>query len=377
MRRCVFCDEGIDEGSPPEHVLPQWIRRFRPKHGRFIEARGLVVRGQAPRPIPTQPVERSKVPTVRSYLVCRECNGHWMSDLETRASPLLTPMIIGQARSLTVEEQAFIAVWAIKTDMTWQTAETSFRATPLHDYLHLRTHRMPPPHARVRLGRYLGTAFLAFADHNLAHLGPDGGRVELDSDPEGHWAILRIGQLVFEIFGSRQGGLPTIHKPELDACISRLSYRIVRKLAARLPASHRHVAADWKEDLDGLAGRPLAQLEYAIARWSEWPAIVHGAGNPALNHPATPRSWSLPASLAAIRRRETVRGWRWWTGVMVCAAVSMRLAFMAAGSLLPPTVPPLLYQMPIALAIGLLVGASTGILRVILDYKLNGPSHPA
>jgi hypothetical protein len=137
-----------------------------------------------------QPKASSKVPTVKTDKVCEDCNGHWMSDLETRASPLLTPMIPGEGRSLSIEEQAFIAVWGIKTDMTWQTSPTEFRATPLRDYKHLRLHRTPPPHTRVRLGRYAGSRFLAFADHNLAHLGPSApGRIDLEHDPPGHWSM--------------------------------------------------------------------------------------------------------------------------------------------------------------------------------------------
>jgi hypothetical protein len=137
-----------------------------------------------------------------------------MSDLETRASKLLTPMILGEGRSLNVEEQAFVSVWGIKTDMTWQTAPTGFRATPLRDYRHVRIHRTPPAHTQVRLGRYVGSAFLSYADHNVAHLGPSApGRVDLKQDPQGHWTILRVGQVVFEIWGSDEGGIPKIHDP--------------------------------------------------------------------------------------------------------------------------------------------------------------------
>ena len=216
-RVCVFCDEEIGRDAPPEHVLPQWLRRLRPKRGRFIEARAVTITGEPPNSIPKQPTARSKTPTITTNLVCRDCNGRWMSDLETRASPLLRPMIVGQPRPLSVEEQAFVAVWGIKTGMTWQVSPTSVRATPLADYRYLRIHKTPPPHTRVRLGRYLGAAFQAFADHNLAHLGSSApGRVNLEDDPEGHWAILRIGQLVFEIFGSSRGGLPRVHDPALS-----------------------------------------------------------------------------------------------------------------------------------------------------------------
>jgi hypothetical protein len=214
---CVFCDSEISRDDPPEHVLPKWLRRLRPKGARFIEPRAKVVRGESPAALPKLPRAESKIPTVKTNLVCEACNGHWMSDLETRASLLLAPMILGQPRSLSIEEQAFIAVWGIKTDMTWQTSPTAFRATPLRDYKHLRIHQTPPPHARVRLGRYVGAAFISFADHNLAHLGPSTtGRIDLEHDPPGHWTILRVGQLVFEIWGSDEGGMPQIHDPSLS-----------------------------------------------------------------------------------------------------------------------------------------------------------------
>jgi len=215
-RTCVFCDREIERNAPPEHVLPQWMRRLRPSNAQFVEQRNIVIAGEPPAPIAEMPPERSKVPTIKSYMVCHDCNGGWMSDLETRASPLLRSMLSGQPRSIGAEEQAFLATWAVKTDMAWQTTPQSFRGTPLADYRHLREHKLPPPNARVRVGRYVGTA-LPWAAHNSAHLGSNPERIDLEHDPEGHWAIMHIDKIVFEVFGSNDPTrLPSLHKPELS-----------------------------------------------------------------------------------------------------------------------------------------------------------------
>ena len=102
--------------------------------------------------------------------------------------------------------------------MTWQTT-TGNRATPLADYRWLREHvaqSVPPAHTVVRLAHYVGDRF-PFTGYNFAHTGNVlGGAVDLEGDPEGHWAILNIGRLAFEILASRDGRTPDVHLPNLS-----------------------------------------------------------------------------------------------------------------------------------------------------------------
>jgi hypothetical protein len=170
----------------------------------FTSPRTVVLKGEDPA-FPRRKFV-SAVPTLTTDVVCASCNGGWMSDLEARASPLLSPLVGGQPQPLGIEEQAFIAIWAVKTTMAWQTTEISVRAIPFEDYRWLYAKRTPPPLARVRLGRYVGTGF-PFIGHSGGHLYksdtptpvPDG------TAPQGHWSILHIGQLVLEVFGSSDG----------------------------------------------------------------------------------------------------------------------------------------------------------------------------
>lgn len=137
--RCVFCDRPIPASDPPEHVIPTWMKRFRPKDTAFTSRLGIVTKGEL-RGTFTQPSPLSMRPDITTDAVCRQCNGGWMSDLETRASQLLPSMIDGEKRQLTAHDHAFLAVWATKTVMTWQTTKQLAQPIPLADYRWLRAH---------------------------------------------------------------------------------------------------------------------------------------------------------------------------------------------------------------------------------------------
>ena len=50
-------------------------------------------------------------------IVCRPCNNHWMSDLQTAAKPVLIPLITGKAINLTPPRQESLAAWCAMTTM--------------------------------------------------------------------------------------------------------------------------------------------------------------------------------------------------------------------------------------------------------------------
>jgi hypothetical protein len=54
--------------------------------------------------------------------VCRACNNGWMSELETLAQPIVTPLVFGESMTLDIEQQISVATWAIKASMLWEPA---------------------------------------------------------------------------------------------------------------------------------------------------------------------------------------------------------------------------------------------------------------
>ena len=110
MTNCWFCGPTTSPISP-EDLLPTWLSRFfRRDLGitRFHHAESNR-QGQFRRHPPTQRMR------VEAWVVCRQCNTTWMSQLERATKPLLVPIIKdpSKARSLSDEDAGTIAIWAI------------------------------------------------------------------------------------------------------------------------------------------------------------------------------------------------------------------------------------------------------------------------
>jgi hypothetical protein len=78
-----------------------------------------------------------------------------MSELESVARPILTPMIHGSDRVLLdTARQAVVATWALKTAMMMQLADTSGASIPARDFAWVREHQTPPVGVQVLLAAY-------------------------------------------------------------------------------------------------------------------------------------------------------------------------------------------------------------------------------
>ena len=92
---CVFCQTGR---PTKEHVCPQWISRLIREHrpgDTFTTIRR--------RPDGNDHSWTANVIDIQAKIVCRDCNGGWMSRIDNeQAKPLLSPMIAtGRAPYLT------------------------------------------------------------------------------------------------------------------------------------------------------------------------------------------------------------------------------------------------------------------------------------
>jgi hypothetical protein len=143
MAICVFC--GSQATLTREHVLPQWVRSLPPGEGPFT-IRRVAETGKA--------VEyRCRGVDIVTRVVCGDCNGGWMADLEATAMPLLSPMINGGQRSMTPDEQRLVSRWAVKTAIMFLYAtQPRFGVSPQHRAC-LFEGKLPP-NTGIWLARY-------------------------------------------------------------------------------------------------------------------------------------------------------------------------------------------------------------------------------
>ena len=187
MRQCVFCHRDIETKASREHVIPKWVRKLYPKGAVFTLTRRDGGSFQ------------SKTIDITINTVCKDCNNHWMSDLEARSSPIVGPMLKGVTQGLSVEQQALVSTWATKTamtlDQTYPASEQVF--APALCKL-LMEHQLPSPGVIVHFGRYVGDgAFLAIAHNDLYRRAiPPGTRPR---PPDASRSFVRLDQLIVEV----------------------------------------------------------------------------------------------------------------------------------------------------------------------------------
>jgi hypothetical protein len=98
MDTCVFC--GKMGKFDPEHWIPQWLWK--------------AVRRISSGPVRHQVGNRTWIKKEFDFAVkhvCGDCNGRWMSDIETRARDAVLSLVLGDGPPETEREQQNLATW--------------------------------------------------------------------------------------------------------------------------------------------------------------------------------------------------------------------------------------------------------------------------
>jgi hypothetical protein len=212
VRHCVFC--GYQGKLHNEHAWPHWIREVLPDghvKGYATQHQIAVGTGKVTEATPTL---RVKAADREVKVVCRTCNGGWMSDLENAAKPLLKTLILGEPPNLSESNQTLIAFWAAKTAMMLQFLHPlDIRGVPAAHYQHVYTEKAAPPTMRIWLSA-ASDRFYRTAHYTRGRRLPKGRELLLPASlpmtdqelrilipPNVYSTVMVIGQLVISLVG--------------------------------------------------------------------------------------------------------------------------------------------------------------------------------
>jgi hypothetical protein len=190
-RACIFCGQ---RPVTKEHLLGNWAGRFTDRDQRNVVQ--LLDREGSER---YERRWKARAYDRRSGVACQECNGGWMSDLETRVSRLLDPGTL-DTRPFTDDERTLLATWATKTALTLNAAETAERQIIAWEVARrFGRDRHPPAHVRVWIASYAG------GDDQILALSASGIDLDDRQDGERGWrdvAVITfvVGPFVFQVF---------------------------------------------------------------------------------------------------------------------------------------------------------------------------------
>jgi hypothetical protein len=246
-RECIFCG-----GTPVEveDAWPLWLRR------RFetpAEVRATRT-GEKPITFLTDKIE------LRLKAVCEKCNQGWMSDLEQRAEPILSPMINGVSTGLDRTTQQIVATWAVKTAMVlehtlsaphaiyWSPNQRAALARPPHEI---------PTETIVRISSYRGSQ-LAWYTGGLGYVAKLTSPEPMAPSTQ---ATIVVGSLVLQVSSDRYEettGQASITWPPPHSAKSEWIWPIQHAVVQYPPAAEPLTDAELLEFAKGQVGDPSA-----------------------------------------------------------------------------------------------------------------------
>jgi hypothetical protein len=201
MRPCLFCGTAAGRATD-EHVIPKWARDA------FSIQDGVTI-GASDGPGSTlQQVARLKhLNILLRKRLCARCNNEWLAGLERAVQPILEPMALRTAQSVTLDaaEQGILALWAVKTALLMEYAvrqkyqgrrAVEGYLAPPQELAWLWARSEPPPRSMVWMGAW---------DCQQAvpvNYEPSGAPVPTADGPSipGHLTTFTLGYVVFQVF---------------------------------------------------------------------------------------------------------------------------------------------------------------------------------
>jgi hypothetical protein len=154
QQACIFCGRAKPLVSiTKEHLFSRWVDdvltpELLGPDRTFERTMASPSGGSQTKTWPTEVVAAIEAP-----VVCRGCNGGWMCGLDGQVKHLLQPMMLGQPRALSPQEQSTIATWAAMKSMVleyvWGAEQVIVLPQAARTFVFRQQH--PPGNMQIRI----------------------------------------------------------------------------------------------------------------------------------------------------------------------------------------------------------------------------------
>ena len=159
--KCIFCNEG---DLSHEEIYAEWLQRELPRTGDMTKHStrmwiGSLQLSEKIRKITGPPLVR------RLRVVCKTCNNGWMSRLQTKAKPILLPLVLGNWSEIGEAHQEILATWAVMTTMVFERADPGTDAHTFEDRKTFKENNTPPRGWTIWAGKINSVEWSDQIDH--------------------------------------------------------------------------------------------------------------------------------------------------------------------------------------------------------------------
>jgi hypothetical protein len=154
LKRCIFC--GSDDKLTSEHIYGEWLKAYVPRTHNKHEFQHIKSGSPGIHEFADKKIKAGDPVNSQVRVVCGSCNSGWMSGLQNRAIPFLTPLVRREFSELNIAAQTAIAAWAAMATMTSEflAREPQTIVIPQHERTWLKQNLTPPTNWRIWIGRY-------------------------------------------------------------------------------------------------------------------------------------------------------------------------------------------------------------------------------
>ncbi|MET3498732.1 hypothetical protein ABIC45_000323 [Mucilaginibacter rubeus] len=158
QRKCIFCG-----GLPltKEHIIPDWIKAVIPfdnqtKNNLSVHT-SISTSNEVYLIENDYKVKNGHRLSKKLLIVCRDCNGGWMSMLQKATKSILSSLILDEDITLQTDDILKLTKWIVMTTMVAEYDDIKAKKIPISDLREFRENHQTPARWKIWIGRYNGS----------------------------------------------------------------------------------------------------------------------------------------------------------------------------------------------------------------------------